>query len=56
MDVVKSKSNVPIRLTEERWFHITEEYSEMAGHGKKYIDSCTRAIESPIFKNLDNIR
>jgi hypothetical protein len=23
---------VPIRLTEERWFHITEEHSEMAGY------------------------
>jgi hypothetical protein len=31
MDVVKSKNGVPIRLTEERWFHITEEHSEMAG-------------------------
>jgi len=26
MDVVKSKNDVPIRLTEERWFHITEEH------------------------------
>jgi hypothetical protein len=32
MDVVKSKNGVPIRLTEERWFHITEEHSEMAGY------------------------
>jgi hypothetical protein len=32
MDVVKSKSGTPIRLTEERWFHITEEHSEMAGY------------------------
>ena len=23
---------MPIRLTEERWFHITEEHSEMAGY------------------------
>jgi len=23
---------VPIRLPEERWFHITEEHSEMAGY------------------------
>jgi hypothetical protein len=27
-----SKNGVPIRLTEERWFHITEEHSEMAGY------------------------
>ncbi len=27
----RPKNNVNIRLTEERWFHITEEHSEMAG-------------------------
>jgi len=32
MEVVRSKNGVPIRLTEERWFHITEEHSEMAGY------------------------
>jgi len=32
MNVVKSKNDVPIRLTEERWVHITEEHSEMAGY------------------------
>ncbi|MCD6334778.1 MAG: hypothetical protein J7M27_05535 [Candidatus Latescibacteria bacterium] len=32
MDVVTSKNDVPIRLPEERWFHITEEHSEMAGY------------------------
>ena len=32
MDIVTSKNNVPIRLTEERWFHIIEEHSEMAGY------------------------
>lgn len=32
MDIAKSKNGVPIRLTEERWFHITEEHSEMAGY------------------------
>lgn len=31
MEIVRSKNGVPIRLTEERWFHITEEHSEMAG-------------------------
>jgi hypothetical protein len=29
MDVAKSKNEVPIRLTGERWFHITEEHSEI---------------------------
>lgn len=32
MDLVRSKNGVPIRLTKERWFHITEEHSEMAGY------------------------
>ena len=32
MDVAKSKNGVPIRLTAERWFHITEEHSEIAGY------------------------
>jgi len=32
MEIVKSKNNVFIRLTEERWLHITEEHSEMAGY------------------------
>ncbi|MEO0294377.1 MAG: hypothetical protein ABIN61_09225 [candidate division WOR-3 bacterium] len=32
MDIAKSKNGVPIRSTEERWFHITEEHSEMAGY------------------------
>ena len=32
MEIVHSKNGVPIRLTEERWLHITEEHSEMAGY------------------------
>ena len=32
MEVVKSKNKVPIRLTNERWLHITEEHPEMAGY------------------------
>ena len=28
--VVRSKLNIPIRLTEERWVHITEEHCEMS--------------------------
>jgi hypothetical protein len=43
MDVVKSKNGVPIRLTEERWFHITEEHSEMAG----YYFEVLEAVEEP---------
>jgi hypothetical protein len=43
MDVAKSKNDVPIRLTEERWFHITEEHSEMAG----YYFEVLEAVEEP---------
>ena len=32
MERVQSKNGVPIRLTDERWLHITEEHSEMAGY------------------------
>ena len=43
MDVIKSKNDVPIRLPEERWFHITEEHSEMAG----YYFEVLEAVEQP---------
>ena len=29
--IAKSKNGVPIRLTDERWAHIAEEHSELAG-------------------------
>jgi len=32
METVRSKNKVPIRLTQQRWLHITEEHSEMAGY------------------------
>ena len=32
MRAVRSKNGVLIRLTAERWFHIIEEHSEMAGY------------------------
>ena len=32
MNIVYSKNKVPIRLTEERWVHITEEHNEIAGY------------------------
>lgn len=43
MDISTSKNNVPIRLTRERWFHITEEHSEIAGY---YYD-VLETIEDP---------
>ena len=32
MQTVLSVDGVPIRLTEERWFHIVENHDDMAGH------------------------
>ena len=43
MDGVRSKNGVPIRLTEERWFHITEEHSEMAGYYFEVLET----VEEP---------
>ena len=31
ISIVPSKNGVPIRLTDERWAHITEEHDELAG-------------------------
>ena len=39
MNVIKSKNDVTIRLPEERWFHITEEHSEMAGYYFEVLES-----------------
>lgn len=43
MDEIKSKNDIPIRLTEERWFHITEEHSEMAGYYFEVLET----VEEP---------
>ena len=43
MDIVSSKNGVSIRLTEERWFHITENHDDLAGH----YDDVLYAIEDP---------
>ena len=31
ISIIITKSGVPIRLTDERWVHITEEHAELAG-------------------------
>lgn len=43
MDIAYSMNRVPIRLTEERWFHIVENHDEMAG----YYEQALEAIEEP---------
>jgi len=43
MDVIKSKNDVSIRLPDNRWFHITEEHSEMAGYYFEVLET----VEQP---------
>ena len=43
MDIVRSKNGVSIRLPEDRWFHITEEHSEMAGYYFEVLET----VEQP---------
>jgi hypothetical protein len=38
-----SKNNLPIRLTDERWIHITEEHAELAG----YLMDVLEAVADP---------
>jgi hypothetical protein len=39
VDLVVSKKGVPIRLTDERWSHITEEHCELAGLRSEVLDA-----------------
>ena len=43
MDVVISQGDVPIRLTDERWFHIVESHDDLAGH----YDEVLETVEDP---------
>lgn len=43
IETVLSQNNIPIRLTDERWTHITEEHCELAGMRLEVLDT----IENP---------
>jgi hypothetical protein len=43
MDIAFSRNGVPIRLTDERWFHIVENHDDLAG----YSDEVLETIEDP---------
>ena len=45
MDIAYSVNAVPIRLTYERWFHITENHDDLAS----YYFQVLEAIEKPDF-------
>jgi hypothetical protein len=38
-EAVLSQRGVPIRLTDERWLHITEEHSELAGYRLEVLEA-----------------
>lgn len=40
---MSSRNDVPIRLPQERWFHIAEEHSEMAGYYYEVLET----VEQP---------
>jgi len=43
IDVIKSKNDIYIRMTKERWFHIIENHDDLAG----YYDDVLDTIENP---------
>ena len=43
MDIAYSINDIPIRLTRERWFHITENHDDLAG----YYDAVLNVVEDP---------
>jgi hypothetical protein len=45
MEKAYSINGVPIRLTHERWYHITENHDEMAG----YFHEVLETLEQPDF-------
>lgn len=42
-EMARSKNGIPIRLPDERWIHLTEGHSEMAG----YYSDVLEAVEDP---------
>jgi len=39
METIDSKNHVPIRLTEERWLHMTEGHPELAGYYYEVLEA-----------------
>ena len=39
IDRIVSKGNIPIRLTDDRWVHITEEHCELAGLRSEIVET-----------------
>ncbi|MDI6840673.1 MAG: hypothetical protein QMD71_07495 [bacterium] len=45
MDIINSLGGIPIRMIEERWLHIVENHSDVAG----YYDEILNTVENPEF-------
>jgi hypothetical protein len=45
VDIAYSVNGVPIRLTYERWFHITENHDDLAGYYFQVLET----LEKPEF-------
>ena len=45
-DIILSIHRTPIRLTDERWAHITEEHCELAGYRIEVLETVQYPIES----------
>lgn len=52
MDIAISKNNIPIRLTNERWYHITTGHPEIADYYYEILET----IENPeiIYEGTNN--
>jgi len=50
MELAHSINGVPIRLTYERWYHITENHDDLASHFHDVLE----AIQKPDFVVLGN--
>ena len=44
MKTVKSRNGVPIRLPDERWLHVAEEHSELAGYLYEVLETVAEPL------------
>ena len=44
-DIVVSKNGIPIRLTDERWVHISEEHNELAGMRLEVLETIVQPVK-----------
>lgn len=47
ISIVSSKKGIPIRLTDERWAHIIEEHSELAGMRPEVVEMVAQPERIP---------